>query len=178
MSIVLQSSGGGSVTLQEPSTASNVTVTIPAATGDVMVSGNMPAFRAYLGTTQNVSSSTNTKVNIDTEVFDTNNCFDTSTNRFTPNVAGYYQVTGHLEIDASLKTRTFCLVYKNGSAYAWSNDGVMTTPYMSIVTTLVYLNGTTDYVEFYGWVNGTSTQFYSAGTGVTSNFQAVLVRGA
>lgn len=32
MSLVLQSSGGGSVTLQEPVTASNFTVTVPAAT--------------------------------------------------------------------------------------------------------------------------------------------------
>ena len=47
MSIVLQSSGGGSVTIQEPATASNFTATLPAATGDVMVSGNMPAFSAY-----------------------------------------------------------------------------------------------------------------------------------
>lgn len=37
MSIVLQSSGGGSVTLQEPSTASNVTVTIPATTGTAVL---------------------------------------------------------------------------------------------------------------------------------------------
>jgi hypothetical protein len=33
MSLVLQSSGGGSVTLEEPTTASNFTITVPAVTG-------------------------------------------------------------------------------------------------------------------------------------------------
>jgi hypothetical protein len=36
MSLKLNSSGGGSVTLQEPSTASNVTLTLPATTGTVL----------------------------------------------------------------------------------------------------------------------------------------------
>ena len=37
MSIVLQSSGGGQITIQEPATASNFTQTLPAATGTVAV---------------------------------------------------------------------------------------------------------------------------------------------
>ncbi len=39
MSLKLNSSGGGSVTLQEPSTASNVTLTLPATAGTIQVSG-------------------------------------------------------------------------------------------------------------------------------------------
>jgi hypothetical protein len=39
MSLVLQSSGGGSVTVQEPVTASNFTQTLPAATGEIVVTG-------------------------------------------------------------------------------------------------------------------------------------------
>jgi hypothetical protein len=39
MSIVLQSSGGGSVTINEPTTASNFTQTLPAGTGTVAVQG-------------------------------------------------------------------------------------------------------------------------------------------
>ena len=44
MSLVLQSSGGGQITIQEPATASNFTQTLPAATGTVAVadgSGNL-----------------------------------------------------------------------------------------------------------------------------------------
>jgi hypothetical protein len=39
MSIILNSSGGGSVTINEPSTASNFTQTLPAGTGSIVVSG-------------------------------------------------------------------------------------------------------------------------------------------
>jgi hypothetical protein len=39
MSLVLQSSGGGQVTIQEPATASNYTVTLPAGTGTITVAG-------------------------------------------------------------------------------------------------------------------------------------------
>jgi hypothetical protein len=35
MSVILQSSGGGQITIQEPATASNFTQTLPAATGTV-----------------------------------------------------------------------------------------------------------------------------------------------
>jgi hypothetical protein len=37
MSVKLNSSGGGSVTLQEPSTASNLTVTLPTTTGTAVI---------------------------------------------------------------------------------------------------------------------------------------------
>jgi hypothetical protein len=42
-----------------------------------------------------ITSNTFTKVQINTEEFDTNSNFDSTTNyRFTPTVAGYYQVNG------------------------------------------------------------------------------------
>ena len=42
MSIVLQSSGGGSVTIAEPATASNFTQTLPAVSGTIITTGNRP----------------------------------------------------------------------------------------------------------------------------------------
>lgn len=39
MSLVLQSSGGGQITIQEPATASNFTQTLPAGTGTTVVNG-------------------------------------------------------------------------------------------------------------------------------------------
>ena len=42
MSLVLQSSGGGQITIQEPATASNFTQTLPAVTGTVVVTGTTP----------------------------------------------------------------------------------------------------------------------------------------
>jgi hypothetical protein len=40
MSLVLQSSGGGQITIQEPTTASNFTQTLPAVSGTVLTTGN------------------------------------------------------------------------------------------------------------------------------------------
>jgi hypothetical protein len=48
MSLVLQSSGGGQVTIQEPTTASNFTQTLPAATGTVALL-QTPAFATTIG---------------------------------------------------------------------------------------------------------------------------------
>jgi hypothetical protein len=43
MSLVLQSSGGGQITIQEPTTASNFTQNLPAVNGTVLTTGNIPA---------------------------------------------------------------------------------------------------------------------------------------
>jgi hypothetical protein len=43
MSLILQSTGGGSVTIQEPVTASNLTITVPATTGTMALTSNIPA---------------------------------------------------------------------------------------------------------------------------------------
>jgi hypothetical protein len=56
MSIVLQSSGGGSVTVQEPTTASNFTQTLPAGTGTVVVSGINSAITAASAQTASSTS--------------------------------------------------------------------------------------------------------------------------
>jgi hypothetical protein len=44
MSLVLQSSGGGQITIQEPATASNFTQTLPAADGTLVLAGTTPTF--------------------------------------------------------------------------------------------------------------------------------------
>lgn len=54
MSIKLNSSGGGSVTLSEPVTASNATLTIPAVTGTLAV---LQAQTVYLTSTTQLTSS-------------------------------------------------------------------------------------------------------------------------
>lgn len=48
MSIVLNSSGGGSVTINEPSTASNFTQTLPAATGTILTTGSTGVCQAWV----------------------------------------------------------------------------------------------------------------------------------
>ena len=160
MSLVLNSSGGGSVTVQEPSTASNFTQTLPAATGTVMVSGNQPAFYVTNTNGQNISSATWTKVTLDNELFDTNNNFASS--RFTPTVAGYYQINAgaYLYTTGATMTGGTVGIYKNGTQYCAGGIFVSTTGVLTetspCTNAMVYCNGSADYVELYARIAGTS----------------------
>lgn len=180
-SIVVAGDVSGSVTLSAPSAAGSVTVTLPASSGTMLTSatpfsnGQGPAFSAYQSSTQTISANTWTKVQFQTEEFDTNNNYDNTTNyRFTPTVAGYYQVNA-VVTPSSANTAMAVAIYKNGSQFKRGNsisnvagDGVT-------ISVLIYMNGTTDYIEAY-WFTGT-TQTPSADLRYTY-FQASLARGA
>jgi len=179
-------SGTGTLTIAAPNTNSNYTLTLPTNTGTLIttastavvtqamlstnVAGNGPAFSAYQSSSQTLSSNTNTKILFQTEEFDTNNNFASST--FTPTVAGYYQVTGSIRIGGSAtQVRTF--IYKNGASYKLGTD--VSSCFNAMASTLVYLNGSTDYVEFYAlFTTGQSTSAAAAETW----FNGCLVRAA
>ena len=109
-SVVISGNTSGAVTLTVPDVAGTNTATLPASTGTVMVSGNMPAFSAYLSAGQSINSSEYTKVLFNTELFDTNNNFASS--RFTPTVAGYYQVN-LMTVGQTVTSAVFSAIYKN-----------------------------------------------------------------
>jgi hypothetical protein len=134
-----------------------------------------PAFSAYSGTTQTgVASGTFTKVLFDTEEFDTANCFSSS--RFTPNVAGYYQVTGRTDWSIT-SGACFVQVYKNGTNYkSGSLNDATPNGVAPTVTCLVYLNGSSDYVELYTYQNNGTNSIFGSSAG--TYFQASMVRGA
>jgi hypothetical protein len=152
-------------------TTSNGLVVTPDNSGNILLQYNgqsAPAFSAYKSATQSLSSGTFTKITFDTEEFDTNNNFASS--RFTPTVAGYYQITG--VVNNSTGTQTVATIYKNGSIFKNGTNGSL---YSSVATALIYLNGSTDYVELYGYF-GTGT---STGSGAEQTyFQGCLLRGA
>jgi hypothetical protein len=140
------------------------------------VAGNGPAFSAYNTSSQSISSATFTKITFDTEVFDTNNNFASS--RFTPTVAGYYQVNGNMRCGGTSKNMSAVSIYKNGSTYGYGNQISGTAGIQLVVSEVVYLNGSTDYVELYGYVDATSPTFEYANTSANCRFSASLVRGA
>jgi hypothetical protein len=177
MSIVLQSSGGGQITVQEPTTASNFTQNLPAADGTVMVSGNQPAFSASMSGQQSISAATTTKIAFNVEDFDTNNNFDTANNRFTPTVAGYYQFNLNIYAANGTMSNTNLNFYKNGAAYTqpvYVASGFI----MQSCSALIFLNGSTDYVEVY--FNNQFACFVNSGQTAPTfcRFSGSLVRGA
>jgi hypothetical protein len=93
-SLVISGDTSGAVTLNVPAVAGTNTVTIPAATGTVMVVGNIPAFNAGCTTLSDTTVAQNALVTFNT-VSGTNginrgSCYNTSTNLFTAPVTGLY----------------------------------------------------------------------------------------
>ena len=177
-SIVISGDTSGAITLAAPAVSGTNTATLPAATGTVMVSGNMPGFSAYNNATQSVSNATFTKISLQTTEWNNGNYFDNSTNyRFTPLVAGYYQVNGSISNNSSIGV-TVSFIYKNGSRFKDGNYASGTTIGTdSTVSALIYLNGSTDYIELWVYANtGTGATISSSSTGTF--FQAQLVRAS
>jgi hypothetical protein len=156
MPLKLQSSSGGSVTLDVPVTASNYNLTIPKASGTAMVSGNMPTFRANTYAAQSFSSGTWTKIGYSIVEWDSASCYDNLNNyRFTPNVAGYYQMSGGLLINSN--QIIYLVLYKNGSPNTWFAITGSATVRGAWGSGLVYANGSTDYFEMYTYLGGSAT---------------------
>ena len=197
MPLKLNSSGGGSVTLDVPSTASNFTATIPANTGTVVttgstgvvtqtmlagsVAGNGPAFGATSAATQNVTSNVLTKLTLGTELYDTASCFSSS--RFTPSVAGYYLIVGFgsgTTTDGGARVDLAEVrLYKNGVSQPGYGTFNYAPSYLSVSSSsmhqaLIYLNGTTDYVELYGRIVASGTPQFENST----NMYGFLARTA
>ncbi len=139
--------------------------------------GNGPAFSAYVSTSQSIGAATWTKIAFATEEFDTANCFDNVTDfRFTPNVAGYYQVNAQIQ-PSDFYTGIAVAIYKNGSSFKYGNYALNTNVGGSVVSALIYLNGTTNYIECYAAFAGTAQPVAGGSTGF-SYFQAYLARSA
>jgi len=175
--LIISPDQSGVLTLQSGSN----TATMPAATGTVMVSGNMPTFSAYVGSSQNISATTVSKVQYNTKLWDTAIAYDATTNyRFTPLVAGYYQVNACIGWTSVPTGESWISIYKNGSEYKRGFDsanGSVTAPFGTNVSGLVYFNGSTDYIEIYAY-NGTGlTRTVGSYTNVCF-FDACLVRTA
>jgi hypothetical protein len=178
ISITPNASGTGVFTISSPATNTNRTLTLPDEAGTVLTSASSitqnagPAFSAYQSSAQTLSSNTATKIQFQTKLFDTNNNFDNATNyRFTPTVAGYYQVNAAIQAQTSFTGGTIYL-YKNGSSQFATGMAVVSGGGTFVLSHLVQMNGTTDYLEVYG----------NIGTGqalaVATFFQASMVRAA
>ena len=156
-------SGGGSFSIQAPSSSSNNRVlTLPDI--DNFVLSNAPAVSAFLGTTTNHSGTPST-VPYDTKTFDIGGCFNATTSAatlngisvpahaFLPNVAGTYAVS---VIATSSSTNSGSItdfhvaLRKNSSDIGQFDQDPKDTAQENIVSgtvnMLVEMNGTSDFL--------------------------------
>jgi hypothetical protein len=142
------------------------------------VAGTGPAFSAYCSTAQVIPNATGTKIAINTEIFDTNSNFDNVTNyRFTPTVAGYYQVCGGVYYSFS-SGASQAWIYKNGVLIFASVAPSSVNGFLAPVSGLVYMNGSTDYLELYTYQNSGGNQSLIAGRQDLTYFFGSMVRAA
>ena len=175
-------SGTGVFTISSPATSTDRTLTLPDEAGTVLTSASSitqnagPAFSAYLNVSQNVTTGVYTKVNLDVEEFDTNNNF--ASGRFTPTVAGYYQISGAVYSIATSLVYIQGAIYKNGLNFKNTLSAAQTATNASApVSATVYMNGSTDYLELYGSSGGGSSNQIGAGSANTI-LSGCLVRSA
>ena len=117
---------------------------------------NYPAFEAYKTSNQTLTDVILTKVQFETESFDTDNCYDNSTNyRFTPTVAGKYFVYTEVLTDAQTASNLNnqkLFIYKNGSEYKKNINEFLSNPVRQtqiVGSAIIDMNGSSDYLEVY-----------------------------
>lgn len=168
-------SGSGTFTIASPNSNTDRTLTLPDNTGTLVstgstagvsqamlasgVAGNGPAFSAYSTVGQSLTSTVTTKIQYNNELFDTAGAFDSTTNyRFTPLVAGYYQINANATLGGS-SAMVAIYIYKNGNAASQSVGYFQAGVLNATATTsqLIYLNGSTDFVEIYAYQGSGTT---------------------
>ena len=172
--------GTGTLTIAAPNTDSDRTLTLPDNSGTLLsnastFAGTGPSFSAHPSAGTTLSANTWTKINYATELWDTNNNFASS--RFTPTVAGYYQINAAFgEGLSSSQMALYIAIYKNGVSekymqYITANAWYTNAP----INGIVYCNGTTDYLEIYAH---TSSAYTNEVKKQTNFFEGFLARAA
>ena len=182
--LVLSGDVSGTVTLDAPSAAGNTVLTLPSTSGTVLTTASpqiaSPAFSAFFSGSQTINDNVAGVVALNNEEFDTNSCFDTTTFRFTPTIAGYYQISGAVYFSTASVNYVAANISKNGSTLkygAQAANGAFT--YGSTVSSLVYLNGTTDYVQLLAYQNsGVARTLQSSASPLYNYMSGALVRAA
>jgi calcineurin-like phosphoesterase len=137
------------------------------------VVGNGPTFSAYQSVSQSFPHASTIKVTLGVEDFDSNSNFASS--RFTPTVAGYYLITGVVAGTTTDIQRFTAYIAKNGTEFI-SGTGVTGESSGTVVSTILYLNGSSDYVELFARHNSGSTKGLAANR--STSMSGCLIRSA
>ncbi len=158
--------------------------TIALGSGDVQSNFLQPSFMAKMSADQSMSDNTLTKVQFDTEVFDTDSKYDHSSNyRFTPTIAGKYfiyaQVHGKSNGNSELEDYRIC-IQKNGTQIYSTKHNPATNDANQIALNMQIIDtaDSDDYYEVFCILNdasGSPTIEHDEGEGVTSYWGAYRI---
>ena len=137
---------------------------------------NIPAFKATMSGDQTVATGVATKVQFSVRDFDTDNNYDSTTNyRFTPSVAGWYNVSANLGFADTGGVSFGCdlQIRKNGilNIISSSRNTDFDTEHL-VLSGPIYCNGSSDYLEAWALISGSGSDTFEADY---SNFQALRI---
>lgn len=151
-----------------------------------------PTFLAYCANGVAISNQTGTVINYDTKVFDTHNRFNNTASTvngippyaFMPNVPGFYSIAASCDYESS--SGAFRILFNIAGSgipalrYADQSSNATYTPVSGTVSgsSVLYMNGTTDYVQAYAYIAVTAggTPRITGGAYVTW-FNCAFIRG-
>ena len=140
---------------------------------------NTPTFLATQANT-GFNAGAYSKIGYATEVLDTDNAYDNSTNyRFTPQTAGYYYIFARVAFDNdSASSRQIARILKNGSEVA-RGDIQLSGSYFANNNTsaqvdyIIQFNGSSDYVEVQGYTEQNGATKNTAGYGCFGGYRII-----
>lgn len=156
----LYSSGGGKFRVVPPAgAAADRTVTLPNRTGTFAADG--PFVFARASASQSLASSTATKLQLPSEVYDTDNCFDTANHRFTAPFAAQWRLSGVVYgIADTNMTEIEVFLYVNGALSLqlgrWRNASGLSGAANALNFDHVVRLAASEYAEIYVAVAGTN----------------------
>jgi hypothetical protein len=159
---------GDTITIGASGDTTNIVGTLQN-NGSAVGGANTPSFYAFLNANQSAGTGADTTITLNAEAFDTDNAFDTSTYKFTPQTAGKYFLYAQARIDSGTDFNMLTVVIrKNGSEFARGfnyNDYTNTVN----VSTIIDMNGSSDYIDMFAMQNsGGSLNFAGASTQANS----------
>ncbi len=155
-------------------TSSNTPNAIVSRDGDGrFIHSATQVFRAWAGTSTGVTPSTWTVVTLNSESFDPSGVFASS--RFTPTVAGYYLLNGTIRwAGLGAIVRAIAGILKNGIVVAQGVED--DTMRRCSVSDVVYMNGTTDFIQLGAFQGSTSN--YSVNVGESGTYLSGVFIGS
>ena len=100
-----------------------------------------------------------THIDFQTEEFDTHGYYDAAAGTFTPKVPGRYQINAFVSLLSVADQATIHVaIRKNGANIKWNRGRQSGTgEFGQALSSVVDLNGTTDYVDIAVWTSGGAT---------------------
>jgi hypothetical protein len=140
-----------------------------------------PLFNVNMGVnTQVVGANATIVAAFNTKETDTNTWFNTGVGayRYTPLFGGYYQINWQIVLSSISGTEVFSALYKNGGNYVWGSNTISNSShyFTSGGSAIVYLNGSTDYIDVRVFSAGAGSSLNAGSTSFPSRFSGVFVR--